>query len=553
MPRVYVPRGYRPQRNVNTTLRAGPWIGCNEGQTYASSAQDNVPFETDPRFAFRIINGIPHVDRSGGIVQRSGSFYNVAPSASAYCQWIGEFALSTGMWKALSVAGGEIYEATTFSVNLTVWTKRITTADLTTAGITLSATARVHTVVGRSGGADVIVFSDGVNSPFMWDGTAGAGLTVLTNCPVLYGQPTLHAGKLFGIKNAVRGTFVWSEEGDFTIGYEAGGYNNAWDFQQTSLSPLTAILGSNAGLHIWREYGYTMVLGAVDTDFVSSATTDAVSKTIGCKSPSSVAVYRDRVVFVGSDEQVHIAALSGGIIDFPSEHAAWLNAVSYSNISLFESVVDVQNGLAYITRDLRTFSGQTQRIMVLDLLSNTYFGYHTFFADKVIKRMGLIRDSNGYQFLAISTADFEFYLISLTTPSASGAVVDWDGSALTRVPLKVITAALGRDVPGVLTADAAMVRGVAPETVVIDFLTNTGAAVPDGMGTGISAAGSFTGVSGGVVKGGEYWAGFGPVIANEFHVRLASPATVSPNYSYAVEFDAIEVPVTAQPRDPRRV
>jgi hypothetical protein len=94
----------------------------------------------------------------------------------------------------VAVAGGELY---TFDWTAETWTKVVTTANLTTAGVTLSAVPRVACVTF----GDSLFVSDQNNTPFLWNGTTGAGgLTKLTNCPPLYGQPTVHQARIFGIK-----------------------------------------------------------------------------------------------------------------------------------------------------------------------------------------------------------------------------------------------------------------------------------------------------------------------------------------------------------------
>ena len=557
MPRVYVPRGYRPQRNVRTTLKAGPFIGCNEAEAYASSTQDNQPYNTDPSLAYRIVNGMPHNDRSGGVVQRRPYIGVTAPSASAEVQYIGDFPMEDGTWLTVAIAGGEIYKAVGFSgYAITSWTKLVSTANLTTAGATISATHRIRCVAGN----DLLVISDGTNTPIQWDGSSGAGgVTVLSNCPVLYGQPTIHAGKLFGIKNAARFTFVWSEENDFTTGYEAGGYNNAWDFQQTSASPLSILIGSNAGLHVIRERGYSFVSGTVNADFVSAATTDAISATIGSMSPDGAAIYRDRIVFVGSDLWPHLSDLNGGgLLAFPGERTAYISGLDKSNLASWEMLVDVDNSLAYCTRDL-VAADTYNKIALLDLRADQYFGFHRFLPNKDIVRCGTVRDENGLGgtnlgwYNAIATADFELYLQLHGFSGAVGGLVadlvtgDTFPDDSTRVPLTLVTQVLGREIPGVLTADQATFHGVFPNQVVVDFVTQSGAGVLTNSAAGYS--GYTYPMSN---TGGEFTSGFGPVVANEFHVRMRGAANIAPTYLQSHEFDAIEVPVTAQPRDPRR-
>jgi len=129
-------------------------------------------------------------------------------------------------------------------------------------GMAVSTSARIYSCVL----ADQIIFSDGVNTPFMW---SGAAFTVLANCPVLYGQPRIHYAKLFGIKAVKRNTIVWSEENDPTIGYEAGIYNNGWELVQTRAEGLHALFATNEALYYFRERTIGAIRGEVTPDFRS--------------------------------------------------------------------------------------------------------------------------------------------------------------------------------------------------------------------------------------------------------------------------------------------
>lgn len=170
------------------------------------------------------------------------------------------------------------------------WVVYITGAALTAATITLSGTARCY--AANIGGK--LVISDGVNTPWMYDGVT-ATLTKLTACPILYGQPTVYYAKLFGIKSTQRSTIVWSEENDPTIGYEAGGFNNAWELGQTGAEPLQVVLGTNTNLFYWRAHSMGAIRGAVTTDFVNDGTHDGVSATIGSLNPNVLLV--DRTIY----------------------------------------------------------------------------------------------------------------------------------------------------------------------------------------------------------------------------------------------------------------
>jgi hypothetical protein len=204
---------------------------------------------------------------------------------------------ATGVRETTAIVGGKIYGYTWSS---DTWTEVVTAANLTTATITLSATARVALVPF----ADGLVVSDGVNTPFWWDGTSGAlGLVEMTNAPVFYGPPTVYYSKLVGIKASNRNTVVWSEEGDPNLGYEAGGYNNAWDNPGGYSDPLTSVAGTNEALYVFRERVSIAITGAISADFATAGTRSNLSEDVGTLSPWATFVTTDGVVVVDADAQ----------------------------------------------------------------------------------------------------------------------------------------------------------------------------------------------------------------------------------------------------------
>lgn len=221
----------------------------------------------------------------------------------------GAFAQAGGTSATNIVAAGVIYTAAgqghTWILSSTVgiwqlnwatgvWSNVVTAANLTTGGITISGTSVYWVSFNKK-----IVFSDGANLPWVWDGSSGAGgLTRLTNAAVAYGKPTVYGSKLFFIKDAERDTIIWSEEQAENTGYEAGGYNNSWTLGQTGNTPLTAIIGLNDGLYYFRSTSIGVIRGAVNADFVTASTHDSVSGSVGTLTPSSVAEGSGEVWFV---------------------------------------------------------------------------------------------------------------------------------------------------------------------------------------------------------------------------------------------------------------
>lgn len=264
--------------------------------------------DSSPDKAKLIKNMMPLAAASGlAWVIRPG-YVSVADTMGSKGQGVFQFRLASGTLLQVAVYSGEIY---VLDLTTPTKTKYVSTANLTTASITLSATARVSFAVLNN----KLVVSDGVNTPFQWDGTSGAaGLTVLTNCPVLYGPPTIYYSKIFGIKNSDRRTLVWSEENDPTLGYEAGGYNNAWDFTQQNQAPMTALVGTNEALYVFRATSITEITGAANEEFQTAGVRASVSESIGTTAPWSLIYSRRALFFLDELGRPHYFRISGEVI-----------------------------------------------------------------------------------------------------------------------------------------------------------------------------------------------------------------------------------------------
>jgi hypothetical protein len=217
-------------------------------------------------------------DRDGWIVKRPGMVgMYIGGTAPGNCQAVGNTDFSVGTPNTWAVFSGELY---TFNWTTAVWTRVVTTANLTTASITLQGGANSPVYwVNFAGG---VVFNDESNRPFFWDGRTGSvGLTSLTNGPAsALRQPVVYAAKLFFIKGAAgEVTIVWSEENQPNTGYEAGGFNNAWDLIQTSRSPIQQLAATNYGLFVFRTDQTEIIRGRVTTTFQTDATLAAIPGT----------------------------------------------------------------------------------------------------------------------------------------------------------------------------------------------------------------------------------------------------------------------------------
>jgi hypothetical protein len=229
------------------------------------------------------------------------------------CRFFHVFETASGTRPIALSRGGELYVLT----GPTTWDRVVTSADFSTAGIVLDPSVTVCYALTFAG---TLVVSDGVNSPWMWDGTGGSGgLTSLTACPALYGQPTEYAGKLFGIKAADHRTIVWSEENDATTGYEASGYNNAWTISQQADTPLVRVYGRNDGLYYWRTRSFGVIAGAVAGEFRTTHTHDALSSTVGLAGPGAVADSGDALWWYSSNERIYVYPIGGSVTDISPE------------------------------------------------------------------------------------------------------------------------------------------------------------------------------------------------------------------------------------------
>ncbi len=92
--------------------------------------------------------------------------------------------------------------------------------------------------------------------------------------------------------------FVWSEPNQPAVGYTQTGYANFWNMIQTGSDRLTAILGTNNGLYIWRQNSITVATGTPSINFSSTATRDSSGDATGTVSPWAVAIFNDNIFFL---------------------------------------------------------------------------------------------------------------------------------------------------------------------------------------------------------------------------------------------------------------
>lgn len=222
-------------------------------------------------------------------------------SAAGPVQWIGQFTRADGaglvVQHSLAVAGGVLHE---FDWGTETWQPRPMAG-----GLVLDASALVAAVAF----ANRLILSDGVHKPIAWDGTA---FTQLTAAPVFYGPPTVYYAKLFGIMAQDRRTIAWSDEADPFAGYTS---DQQWTLGQSDTQPLTAVLGTNERLYVFRARSITAIGGAVADDFAAAGTREGVSESVGTESPWAVVTRDSRIAFLDADARPRVITPGGGVDD----------------------------------------------------------------------------------------------------------------------------------------------------------------------------------------------------------------------------------------------
>ena len=278
----------------------GPWIGMRD------SADVNAH---DPRFAKLLLNVYPEAPHEGSSLrERPGLILSDSTTfTNGHANVFHQLTKLDGTEYSYAVVGGKLYR---YNWTDAVWTEWVVEAQFTTATISRSQWARWYAVTFN----DKAVFSDGVNVPWMHDGTERGGLTKLSNAPVFYGPPVVHYGKLLGIDASERSTFMWSEENQPNTGYEAGGYSNAWTLLQTDTNKLVRILPDNEVAYVFRERSITVVFGEVNENFRSTGSREGVSEEIGTTAPASVfwgGLNGDLIFFTDADGRPYFMPRGG--------------------------------------------------------------------------------------------------------------------------------------------------------------------------------------------------------------------------------------------------
>lgn len=192
--------------------------------------------------------------------------------------------------------GGKMYGVT----GVTTYT------DITPATVTLPTSGLISTAAfgGKLivGGGSV----SGVSGPWTYEPSTATATHIDYDGAgsdwSIRGQPVVYAAKLFFIVNNIDGQsyptrIAWSEELSPATGYKQTDFDNEWDLAQTDQSFIRALAATNSGLYYLRRRSIGLIAGAVNAEFQTTATHDAVSEEIGTFNSSSVLVARDHIWF----------------------------------------------------------------------------------------------------------------------------------------------------------------------------------------------------------------------------------------------------------------
>lgn len=344
------------------------------------------------------LNVVPHqgVGRPR-VVTRPGFEYNAGPGAAS-----GDSLAVGGEPVPWVIQGGVLYS---FAPATSTWS---TLQDLTVAPYSLNVGVGLWDTAAFAGG---VVVSDGTNKPVYWDGsTTSPVLTVMTNCPVLYGRPAVYYGKLFGIKNTERDTIVWSEENDPFTGYEAGGYNNAWTLDQTGTLSLQGLIGTNEGLHYFRQSAIGTIRGPVTTAFQASGVVDDVSVTTGTDAFRTI-TYADGWVFF-LDSYRRAWRFRAGDSLGTTLQSLWPDQdrieQSLTSRLLWKGVVIPRWGVVAFSVD-PNFLGALQELRLFELQSGAYMGR---WSGLVFRNMASLNDQTWPGALMVQGGTSQYYFLT---------------------------------------------------------------------------------------------------------------------------------------------
>ncbi len=211
----------------------------------------------------------------------------------------------SGTRHSLAIVAGELYE---YTYATDTW------AIVSTPGITISTTADIDWCVFN----DRLVITDGVNKPWTWDGQSG--FQILNDAPVARNCTVYFLKLFFADLPAAPSRFMWSEEGDPTVGYlgphpNGGAFDNKWDFGQTDAGRIVALTGLNEALIVWKEDSIAAVRGPVEEQFQTSGVREGIDDKKGVISARSIIVRPTAVSYLATDGPKEIRGGIGKPID----------------------------------------------------------------------------------------------------------------------------------------------------------------------------------------------------------------------------------------------
>lgn len=430
MPRRAFPASVYPRPQI---LRTGPWKGMRDAEE---------PESADPAYAQRLVNCRATATESGircvsGIPGFALAATQLGSVGARTCQWLGQFAKTDGTTQSLAVVNGTLSE---YDWGGNTWTTRLTQGQITGAGAALSTTATVYAVVYN----DLLILSDGVNQPFQWDGTSGGGVTLLSNAPVAYGQPVIYSEKLVLRKAAEPDTLVWSEEGQPNVGYEAGGYVNAWNLGGTKAERITAFAPRNESLGILRPRSTTEILGQIADQFRTTATRASVSEQLGTTAPGAVLVLDEGTLTVDALGRPQFWAAGGGYVANPPLWDACeqtVRGIAASQVANIQITDDESCGLLWVS-----FAASGASNLTTHLLFERTGGIPNCvgLAQFPAQRMGTWTNTNGERVLVHAGVD-DGYVYYHGTPT--GTLWNFGYAAgTTAIPHEIRPAPIGTDI-----------------------------------------------------------------------------------------------------------
>lgn len=282
------------ETDVEVRLEDGPWDGMLDSITPTTKSPgkyllgQNI-YPLDPDIADAVV-GRPGVRQMG-------------QQLAGRCQGTFQFEKTTGDSVTIQVAGGRFYR---LDWATELWTEVLTFAQLAAAGIA------IHPInpVAFLNFSDKLFVSDGFSKPWLWDGTVGAGLTLLANAEPMYGQPRVYFDRVLGIVAAEPDVFIWSQTDDALTGYRSGGFNNAWSPTQNDPNRLYALVPTNNVVYALRARSGLPLEGAPGPNFSTDNTRDSISDTLGTMSPFAAILHDVNLIVL--DANMHPQFLRPG-------------------------------------------------------------------------------------------------------------------------------------------------------------------------------------------------------------------------------------------------